>query len=646
MRRTQSIQRSKLITSYGGVGSIIDTIDNIAYIIEPFDSWKIYNAYYRNTQQIRNYLTTTDERLKTRLRNIGFNNLENFFLTDDNFDGVNVNLPHNNDINRMVTAKYAPQWFYCEKCGKLRDISEWRDLWNQKYNQEMLEPKCIHCSRRPNNDRIFAPKLKQVRFVLASLENGELKDLPWSRLYKAKNGSLNFRSQTGSEVARVWDFRKLNNIDAKEVSYHIKKGGSDLIDIYIKSDETYLTMAEVMNHYFIMEDGHVYRPVIRSANNVYFPFNMSSLYVPRHIVTVDELDSILAAHNDGMSIEQIYKHVVNRKISKSDIQYIIDHNVAPNPDYMTEEGFRMDEFDYITNADNYNSDGKFVSEDKRLITYNYKWENERPSFIKDIYLLKHIEITSVQVAYSRLEPVSSPNFNTMTGNSRKQWFNKEEGRFMNSGYERNEDVRVGLHLTCSMSKNQVSFMPAVLSRGEGFFIELNLSSIPNNHETFTHTYAHLVMKELEFSCGYPLPSMNERLYRLPKEVTGSNQDKYGFVIYSANGEAGSYGGISSLFENKNIEKILYNAILLADDCPNDPICESEGANCFACVQIPETACELFNMSLNRKIFKDICRSSFSMFNGTNENIDSNKKEDANIIPSVDSNGIKPGIVLG
>jgi hypothetical protein len=35
-----------------------------------------------------------------------------------------------------------------------------------------------------------------------------------------------------------------------------------------------------------------------------------------------------------------------------------------------------------------------------------------------------------------------------------------------------------------------------------------------------------------------------------------------------------------------------------------------------------------------------------MFNETSENIDSNKKEDANIIPSVDSNGIKPGIILG
>ena len=43
---------------------------------------------------------------------------------------------------------------------------------------------------------------------------------------------------------------------------------------------------------------------------------------------------------------------------------------------------------------------------------------------------------------------------------------------------------------------------------------------------------------------------------------------------------------------------------MADDCPNDPICESHKASCFACVQIPETACELFNEDLSRKIFKD------------------------------------------
>jgi hypothetical protein len=110
--------------------------------------------------------------------------------------------------------------------------------------------------------------------------------------------------------------------------------------------------------------------------------------------------------------------------------------------------------------------------------------------------------------------------------------------------------------------------------------------------------------------------MNERLYMIPASDT--NDAKFGFLVYSANGEAGSYGGISSLFEAHKIEKIINNAVLLAEDCPNDPICESEGANCFACVQIPETACEKFNMFLNRNIFGNVCRENSGMNNFTEQ----------------------------
>ena len=37
MNKALQLQRSKLNTTYGGVGSTIDTIDNLSYMIEPFD---------------------------------------------------------------------------------------------------------------------------------------------------------------------------------------------------------------------------------------------------------------------------------------------------------------------------------------------------------------------------------------------------------------------------------------------------------------------------------------------------------------------------------------------------------------------------------------------------------------------------------
>jgi hypothetical protein len=272
-----------------------------------------------------------------------------------------------------------------------------------------------------------------------------------------------------------------------------------------------------------------------------------------------------------------------------------------------------------------------------------------PMFVKNIYLLKHLEVTTVQVAYSRLERVSVPDFTTMTGSTTKQWFNINEGVFTS----REQTTKVGLHPTCSGDRSIIEYMPASISCGEGFFVELDLNTVDGiaNKKIFTHTFAHLIMKELEFSCGYPLASMNERLYILPTKVTQATEDKFGFLIYSANGEAGSYGGITSLFDNNIIERILINAIDLANDCPSDPICESHEASCFACVQIPETACELFNEYLSRKVFKEQCMLHFDLFR-ENENFQSiepninHRNELEEVITQTSDTNIKPGVILG
>ncbi len=55
--------RSKLISSYGGVGSVIDTPD-ASIIIETFDNWG-YPSYY--DQEIKKHIIL-DDRLINRLR--------------------------------------------------------------------------------------------------------------------------------------------------------------------------------------------------------------------------------------------------------------------------------------------------------------------------------------------------------------------------------------------------------------------------------------------------------------------------------------------------------------------------------------------------------------------------------------------------
>ena len=119
MKKTLAIQRNKLASSYGGVGSFIDTIDNLSYQIEQFDKWPIYDHIERRPRDVT-YLIHKEDRLIARLKSIGFNKIENLFLTDD-FDGEDIK---EYDIRpqktrRMVSANYFPRWFFCPKCKRL-----------------------------------------------------------------------------------------------------------------------------------------------------------------------------------------------------------------------------------------------------------------------------------------------------------------------------------------------------------------------------------------------------------------------------------------------------------------------------------------------------------------------------------------------
>lgn len=614
MNKIQAIQRSKLNTSYGGVGSTIDTIDNLSYIVDPFNEWPIYkkleNIRHRNDVYPR--LIHKEDRLLERIKKVGFSELKEFFLTES-FEGEDIKewLPIDGQIKRMVSSHYFPRMFYCPKCHRLHEINEWKNNW--AFGEwEKRVPKCHYCSQKKGK-KVFAPNLIQVRFVLASMETGDLRDLPWGQIY-AKKGK-------NDGCPSVWDFTLNPPISERNVTFNIRKGGSDLIDINVKSDNgVIVTMAEIMNHYFVMNlNGRnvAYRPVIRSANNVYFSYVINSVYIPKYVPTSQEIAKIKTAVEednwDAAKIKTRYDSIIH--LSVQEIQAIIDNDyVVPFPDYSTEEMFRLDEFDCLTNDVNY-KDGVFADDEDRLLVEKYEWSSQPISCIKQLYLFKRLNVTSAQVAYSRIEKISPSYLASWKGKSEnpKFWYDVNSNSI-------NQNVEVALHPTCEDITN-VDRMPVVSSYGEGFFVELDKNKMPKDEiekAVFLHTLSHLVMKSLEFYCGYPISSMNERLYILPKSITMADEDKYGFMIYSANGEAGSYGGITSLFETGKIETIIRQAFESAEDCPNDPICESEGGSCFACVQIPETACELFNKKLSRNVIKDWNAKNLSVTSDTVE----------------------------
>jgi hypothetical protein len=119
-----------------------------------------------------------------------------------------------------------------------------------------------------------------------------------------------------------------------------------------------------------------------------------------------------------------------------------------------------------------------------------------------------------------------------------------------------------------------------------------------------HTLAHIMMRQLAFSCGYSAASLRERVYA----ATGPRAEA-GLLIYTAAGDAeGTLGGLVRQGQAPRLVRTLLSALEAAAWCSNDPLCRgSQGqglgsmnlAACHGCVLISETSCERGNLLLDR-----------------------------------------------
>ena len=152
----------------------------------------------------------------------------------------------------------------------------------------------------------------------------------------------------------------------------------------------------------------------------------------------------------------------------------------------------------------------------------------------------------------------------------------------------------------------IRFGRQVLSLGESTFIPNGINVVTPRF-VLLHTLAHLMIRQMEFSCGYPAASLKERLYfQSPSEDLSPMA---GILIYVAvPDKVGSLGGLVEIAEPGRFLDLMMKVFNQAAWCSFDPVCsEHDGhgpdmlnrAACHACALIPETACEYGNALLDR-----------------------------------------------
>jgi len=626
MGQYEQIQTRKIISAYGGVGSIIETRDG-AILIEDFNKW----PYFQNEEDFEECNYAEDKRFLNRLK-IYFKDLENLIKVPTNeFQKGKLK-----DKLALISAKYFPEWFYCHNCHRFDKLENWKKHWNNNVDKDDKEnfypPKCYHCYVRNRKGKKKFFELEQVRFILIS-SNGEVADIPWDKWawYKIQNklkGKEKIDEEEEITLANI-------NLEGKELSFEYRTSDKldDLKGIGIKVKENgkeigYATLSGLFNLQVKLQDifpdrkntEAEFKVVIRSSNSVYYPNILHSIFIPFSNVLpkkyIGEIKKFLDKGKDAREIVEFLNIYYDTEIDEKIVQKLIGNNFSLEEfeQSKSENEYRYDEYKFITEKDNEDIEGKLIFS---KVNKNY-YQN---ILIKSVYKMSKIKMTSVQTSYTRQEPISIESYLED---------NEEETK---------KKTPIIKKFTSEKGEN-TKYLPAVESYGEGVFFEFNddalnewinnnpkikerIEEIERNHRNLEtnlnkdliitpkyvliHTFSHLIIKELEYLCGYPSTSIQERLYIDPYLKMN------GVLIYTVAGTEGSYGGITSICDNEQIGKLILSAMMRATDCTTDPICyHSDGQGvgklnlsaCFSCTLLPETSCEMFNSYLDRRILID------------------------------------------
>ena len=386
------------------------------------------------------------------------------------------------------------------------------------------------------------------------------------------------------------------------------------------------------------------RIALVTANNVYYANGFSSLFIPMHLAEnkskelIDALDILEKKYNKYFDRIAINRHMYWE--SKFDLNdFLIDNDISP----LNERVFKMeleseflDKENSIVNSDNHenyrwqeyrcfsqNSLINGLNEFNGLRFKDINLPNVLPNFFKKIQQVEELKVTNVQLDFTRVKPKERivVNGEVKETSSSQNIFSIDPQELFT--LPANETLGEGLFFEFSNEKidswiseniNELEnrFKKYLLaipdSNSQGLSSKMKIYN--NRYKHFLiHSFSHMMIRELEFSCGYPTSSLKERLYI----STNPNKNMSGVLIYTAEGSEGSMGGLVSQGEPEKIFEILKRGLERSTTCSSDPLCwESDGQGifdlnlsaCFSCSLVAETACEELNLGLDRRILVD------------------------------------------
>lgn len=560
-----------------------------------------------------------------------------------------------------IPAVYYPQWFYSRKHFYLKPLSEWEGLWREKGcnhgRMEYFAPPRDPYTKTERHFKdggqvydVYAP-LVQIPMLLIC-KNGHISDIPWYNLFCAgidNRGRLKALSKdSGVELfdydcqpcsyGGKHDIQWIENRNSSESwgTLKCKKCGATVslegimnIKPFCKAETPWNGIGTRSQDPCKDEYGNrtTMQMALVTSNSIYYADSFSSLFIPtEYLPNVTMSDKLQRVYQ--LLVNKWYKKAEERTPGLTKIDYWNSIDIIDKADESadiqidnTESGqlerafldvpeevadlhekYRYDEYSVFANNES-SIDGV-----QSLSFKGIELPTDLKLYFKKIQQVDTLALTQTQLGFSR---VAIPSSKWVSGK-----VCRERGQHIY-----NEPVE------------QVYALPANQAFGEGIFFEFDQELVDqwgSEHQNLEirydtnsgelnsslkeelvhygtpkfyllHTFSHIILKELEFTCGYPTASLQERLYYSDRMC--------GVLIYTSDGSEGSMGGLVWQAQPKLIDRIIKSAIHRAEECTSDPLCwENESqmnlAACFSCCLVSETSCEKRNLGLDRRALID------------------------------------------
>ena len=570
-RKTGQLRRSQLITTFGS-GAIAD-LPGMSGIISGIDDWDIDNCKEANDLKIQ------EHNLSKLLGK------EYFIQPVSEFENI--------ESNFAIPIFRFPYYYYCPKCHMLDKY------WNIR-EKGKYPLKCNNCGTQ----------LIPSRFI-AACPNGHIEDFPYEwwvhqgQVCDDPELSLEYKGDTAGldsiiikcKCGKVRSMAGCMNKDA-------------LKGLRCKGNMPWINGKNYKNSHKENNCNAQLRTLQRTANNVYYSVNISALTIPPWSKDISQflqkekntIDILKQTGTDWIKLFHTNKKIQEKfGLSLELLKKAIDECYPEESEDITEEDLIKNEYTALCMPD---VNHKYFKTSKEEVPTEYS------KYIEEVKLVKRLREVQVLKGFRRILPEPEKD----------EKARKELG-IMDRDY------------TPISANPNIEWLPAVELFGEGIFIKFRKDAIRkweakiddryvqmgkrmpfdiangmfSSQFVLLHTFAHLLIRQLAYTCGYNTTSLKEKIYSTFN--SDEKNEMFGVLIYTAATDCdGSLGGLVREGKVEHLKTLLDEMLQTAYWCSNDPICiesTSQGFNslnyaaCHACTLLPETSCVARNCLLDR-----------------------------------------------